>query len=185
MIEIEYKYKAEKIKRIDLRKQIPTPIATYETQGEDVFYANPLKPKAFIRHRVSQRTNQLTFKQKLKNNTKRIEFNIDLSLDKSEDLKYFLRTLGYEKTNSIWKSAVTYEYYDHYICYYTIYTIDMVYLGAFFEIEVKEGVDSPIKLLNQLERAYLNRLCLTKKDKEVRSLYEMFGRRNKTRSRKA
>lgn len=184
MKEIEFKYSAnyislEKFHSFCKKKK---PIEYKQIAGYDHFFKNPKDITSFYRHRIGLDMNQLTLKKKLTddNNFIRIEHNIDLSKESTEEIiADFCKELGYFPTKSIFKNAFIYIYDGHVVVYYICYDKDMNELGRFIEIEIEEVYASKHEKeawsdLVLLEHIY-KPLGISSKYRVTSSLAEMYG----------
>lgn len=186
--EIEFKYSA---KDIELKKFVAFCKSFFKTDdyqiicGQDDFYENKDQPDAFCRHRVGDKTNQLTFKRKLsKNNIVRIEHNINLEPSTSTDLiKRFCEDLGFMYNTSLRKNSFIFSNELFTAVYYICYTEDRNELGRFIELELSEEIDwgtakKAVLWLKEVEKKFMP-IGISPKKRITRSLWELYRNRSK------
>ncbi len=182
--EIEQKYNASNIspehfKEFCLSKK---PIRMIDIAGYDTFFSHPTDPNSFFRYRETDMEAELTFKRKTQdNNVIRTEYNLPLAYSLADKGAAFCKDMGYEFNTTIFKFAFVFEYEMHILCYYTVYDLDLVELGRFIEIELKEHINwesdaNALNALDSLEKGCQS-LGLTPLNRVSPSLFEMFRRR--------
>jgi len=185
-LEIEFKYRANNIS-LDKFKEfcISKDPEVYEViSGYDHFFSSKLDKDCFYRHRIGSHTNQLTLKKKTAkdNNFVRVEHNIDLHSDTTlEQIRSMCEDIGFQYNTSIFKTSFIYIYQWYIMAYYVVYDVNMLELGRFIEIEIREdaGIETEGEAWNELivmERVCKN-LGLMPKNRVKDSLFEIFRKK--------
>jgi adenylate cyclase class IV len=184
-LEIEQKYNARTITPNKFKESCngKNPITVITVSGYDTFYSHPTDDKSFFRYRERDSEWELTFKRQLYNGDSvvRIEHNLRLNKSASNYGYDFCRDMGYEYNFTIFKTAFIYEYLVYIACYYIVYDTNLVELGRFIEIELKENVDWKSEsdaraALNNIEKGY-KELGINSLNRVKDSLFELFRTR--------
>jgi adenylate cyclase class IV len=125
---------------------------------------------------------QLTIKGRpdgAKNNVKRREPNLDVSINSPEELRVFIQEAGFTYNFKIWKACHIYVFQDATIVFYTVKEEDESKEHYFLEIEVDEKTIHNLteKEAWQVVSKYetiLAETSITPQKRMRRSLFEMF-----------
>jgi len=181
-LEIEFKYRADTLSSKDFvaycKKKGGKP---FFVSGMDYFYSSVFDNNAFIRHRIGDDMNQLTYKRKLdaENNVVRVERNIDLSESTGVDtIEGLCRDLNFRYNTKIVKRSFVCHFKDHTLSYYVCLDVGGNKLGAFVEVELPEGKnwkskEAALQVLEKIERRHKSLQVYPHRRLE-KSLYEMF-----------
>lgn len=180
-LEIEYKYRP-RLSLTDFHNYCKSinPQKFVLVSGWDYFYSKKSDPDSFYRHRVNANDNQFTFKRKHEqtNSTVRTEHNIDLPLTVStEKVRDLAAIHGYIPDCSIFKNCFIYNYETYTLVYYIVYDNDMVELGRFVEVEMREDYawtskEEALAALDKLD--FLLAMSGIVGEKFSESLFEMY-----------
>lgn len=184
-LEIETKYDASGIKRVDfkilMRSLSPTSLVTVESN--DKYFVKG--PEEFVRYRMpiengDDKRAELAFKKKhsQNNNIIRTEVNLRVDPNSPETVVAFVEGLGYKHNFTIYKICDIYYFNDCNIVYYDVISDDNK-TASFLEIEVKEdagiGEKAGWEILNKYEKL-LAPLGISAQKRKKLSLYEMYRR---------
>lgn len=179
--EIELKYRADDIALTDFIRfaQDRKPESSLFVCGYDHFYSDG--SDSFMRHRIGQDFNQLTFKSKTvsKNNFIRNETNVMLGKDVTkEEAADLCEKLGYKLNVSIFKTVFVYVYNRYVLSYYVVCSPDLKELGRYVEIEMSEDYpwETEEMAWNELVKLEQEAKCLgiTPQARMKKSLFEQF-----------
>ncbi len=182
--EVEMKYNADNISPQRFKEFCISrkPHRELTVSGFDYFYSNSKDTESFFRYRETDMEAELTFKRKLhSNNVVRTEYNLPLCSGLNDKGEAFCNDMGYEYNTGVFKVAFIYQYDMHILCYYIVYNLELVELGRFIEIELKEHIDwesesSARRALDSIEKG-CHSLGLTPLNRVSMSLFEMFRRK--------
>lgn len=152
--------------------------------GIDHFYGNKRRVRSFLRHRISNSLNQLTYKKKISkdNNFIRIENNLSLGEDSTRHaVAHLCAQLDYEYNTSILKSVWFCETPTYTLSFYRCYrgdNLDSIEIGRFIEIEMSEtypwkNCKQAYSELVKLEKKF-KFLGINSKSRVKKSLWEMY-----------
>jgi len=146
-LEIESKYSADNISRLDFKSLLSTlnPKNFLYVESKDVYYTKG--ENEFLRHRNrpnfgSDERSELTFKKKhiSTNNIVRTEVNLRVDKNSAELVEAFCKGLGYEKNFSVEKFCDIYYFDDGDVVYYSVIDEEGK-TASFLEIECDEDAD--------------------------------------------
>ena len=170
-----------------LAKAIPDLKEFIYCEGYDEYNTRPDSP-LFLRLRMTDHPKaeptfkQLTIKGRpdgAKNNVKRREPNLDVSINSPEELRVFIQEAGFTYNFKIWKACHIYVFQDATIVFYTVKEEDESKEHYFLEIEVDEKTIHNLteKEAWQVVSKYetiLAETSITPQKRMRRSLFEMF-----------
>lgn len=189
-IELEYKYKADKVKLTDFIKLVKSlnPIKRLDISSWDHYYTT-VDSVSFQRFRQSD-SPELTKKIKTVdgNNWNRIE--VDLPLDKSrlteEVVRKYVGLDGYIHDFTIYKTCVIFWLDNVNYVYYITYDEDLKELDRFIEVEVNKN---KVAILNSSENnnqgaewtlnqaaSVLRTIGITPQNRMKKSLFDLYVR---------
>ena len=183
-LEIETKYSADLIGRMDFKKLVSSfdPISFLYVESKDVYYVK--SDTEFLRHRNppdfnGEKRAELTFKKKhtVKNNNTRTEVNLRIDSNSPETVGAFCEGLGYKKNFSIMKFCDIYFFQDGAnVVYYSVIDEDGK-CSNFIEIEAGEGLgltsEQSWEIVLKYEKMLLP-LGITAQKRKKLSLFEMY-----------
>jgi predicted adenylyl cyclase CyaB len=182
-LEIETKYDADDIKRLDFKTEMRAlfPKSFLYVEGTDVYFVK--QKDDFLRYRmpvehIEDKRAELTFKKKStdKNNNVRTEVNLRIDLNDPGLVYAFCEGLGYKKNFTVFKMCDIYFFDDANIVYYTVVSDDNEQ-ATFIEIEASEDIglteDVAWQVVQKYERL-LSPLGITAQKRKRLSLFEMY-----------
>lgn len=181
-LEIETKYDAENINRMDFKNLARSfsPKNFVYVESTDIYFS---KGDEFVRYRMPPETEkskraELTLKKKhiSGNNVVRTEVNLRVDQNDQATVTAFCEGLGYKKNFSIYKICDIYFFDDADIVFYTVLDEENKSRN-FLEIEVDENLDIPEEEAKEILTKYekmLAPLGLTAQKRLRKSLWEMY-----------
>jgi predicted adenylyl cyclase CyaB len=182
-LEIETKYDASEINRLDFKTLIKTlnPKTFLYVEGRDIYYVKG--ENDFLRHRmavehIEDKRSELTFKKKStdKNNNIRTEVNLRIDLNKPELVAAFCEGLGYKRNFSVYKMCDIYFFEDANVVYYTVID-DFGKTASFMEIEASEEIGLTEKDAWEVVQKYeklLSPIGISAQKRKRLSLFEIY-----------
>ena len=174
--EIEYKYWAGSITKEQFLERVmkaadslgmKAPESLYIVSCDD-YYIRPLVTDSFLRFRKGYGRYELTLKVKESGNVVRTEINLDLTNNHDHSVDRLLVLSGYIKAFQVFKEAWIWSFGECDVSFYTLAdgrsVIEVESMGY---SSTEEGVS----IISKWESA----LGLCEKDREARSLYEIFS----------
>lgn len=183
-IEIEYKYRADKIKLQDFINLVKNlnPLKRKDASSWDFYFTKDSNPDDFIRYRESDNP-ELTIKRKTNTSNSWERVEIDLPLDKDRISKEIVENWAglenYKQNFSIYKTCVIFWLEKVNLVYYLTYDSNMKELDRFIEIEVnkdyvtKVGSEKAFLELLEVERK-LEPIGITYNNRLKRSLFDIY-----------
>lgn len=182
-LEIETKYDAEEIDRLEFKTLMETlqPKTFLYVEGTDEYYVKGVDD--FLRYRmavkhIDDKRSELTFKKKsiANNNNVRTEVNLRIDLNTPELVSAFCEGLGYKRNFSVYKMCDIYFFDDANLVYYDVMS-DSRKTGSFVEIEASEDIGLTEEQAWEVVQKYekiLAPLGISAQKRKRLSLFEMF-----------
>jgi adenylate cyclase class IV len=152
-----------------------------EVSGWDDFWDSKNDEDGFYRIREDHKILELTYKHKTKdnNNYVRDEHNLKIHPETSRaHVETFISSNGYSHNSRLFKNCFLYNFETYTLVYYVCYDEDMLELGRFIEIEMREDYPWPTEKDAWNELVAMERICkplgISPQSRVKRSLFEMF-----------
>ena len=189
--EIEYKYSAQDINMETFDESmslLSNNVPGVLVSSHDDFFIQEssitIGKVDFIRYRYNDYVQELTLKKKtcLKNNTNRVEINLNMNETDRDKVGSFLKNIGFNFSFRIYKTSKIYHIDNVIIAYYIVYNDNFKEIGRFIEIEANEhhnwdSEEVAFATINFFE-SQLQSLNLNSSMRLSQSLFEMFCPKN-------
>lgn len=184
-LEVEFKYSAKNTSVNDFNA-FCSGIKNHEQYrvnlGVDRFYTNKEKPDTFFRLREDSGRFELTYKRKTTKNNNKVRVEYNLGIDNAIAAESLIKEFGYEYDTYLNKVNYVHVFPWFVLSYYICFDANMVEIGRFIEIEMREDhswsalkeMETELKILEKMCRA----IGISPEGRIKESLYEMY--RSKT-----